>query len=75
MDSSSLFTAHTWSTVPANQEFNQNKLTIKTSPSTDFWRKTHYDFIRDNGHFYYTNVIGNFEAVVAFKGYYKDLYD
>ena len=26
------------------------KLTIKTSPETDFWQRTHYGISRDNGH-------------------------
>lgn len=46
-----------------------------TAPSTDFWQKTHYGFQRDNGHFYYENVRGNFQAAVKVSGNYRDLYD
>ena len=48
---------------------------VTSEPDTDFWRKTHYGFIRDNGHFYYQQVIGNFVAEVKISGNYRDLYD
>lgn len=52
-----------------------NKITVTTGTKTDFWRKTHYGFIRDNGHIYYQPVTGNFEAEVKFSGQYNALYD
>jgi uncharacterized protein len=52
-----------------------NRIHITTAPKTDFWRKTHYDFIRDNGHFYYDHVNGDFDVTVKVVGQYKDLYD
>jgi len=60
--------------APIWQE-NDNLIHITTAPSTDFWRKTHYGFIRDNGHFYYDLVSGDFDAAVKVIGQYKDLYD
>lgn len=52
-----------------------NKIKIKISPKTDFWRKTHYGFIRDNGHFYFQRVNTDFIVEVKIRGRYKDLYD
>lgn len=46
-----------------------------TDPDTDFWQRTHYGFRRDNGHFYYRSVEGDFLAEVKVSGGYKDLYD
>jgi regulation of enolase protein 1 (concanavalin A-like superfamily) len=50
-------------------------LTVKTGPKTDFWRTTHYGFIRDDGHAYYDMLEGNFTLDVRFIGQYRDLYD
>ncbi len=50
-------------------------LTVRTDPKSDFWRKTHYGFIRDNGHFYFQDVTGDFVADVKVSGSYHDLYD
>lgn len=48
---------------------------LRTNAKTDFWRKTHYGFIRDNGHFWYVNQSGAFEVSVKFSGQYRELYD
>ena len=48
---------------------------MTVSGGTDFWRKTHYGFIRDNGHFGYVAVQGDFSAEVKVMGGYRDLYD
>lgn len=53
----------------------QQNLTVKTGAKTDFWRTTHYGFIRDNGHFYYQEVDGDFEVTVKVTGNYQNLYD
>jgi regulation of enolase protein 1 (concanavalin A-like superfamily) len=50
-------------------------ITVVAGPKTDFWRKTHYGFIRDNGHFYYQEVSGDFTAEVKVAGDYATLYD
>jgi regulation of enolase protein 1 (concanavalin A-like superfamily) len=42
---------------------------------TDFWRKTHNGLIRDNGHFYFRQITGDFTARVKFSGRYTALYD
>lgn len=52
-----------------------HRLTVKTAPKTDFWRITHYDFIRDNGHFYFETVSSDFVVEVGIRGQYRDLYD
>ena len=44
-------------------------------PKTDFWRETHYGFIRDDGHFRDVAAEGDFTADVAFRGDYRELYD
>lgn len=48
---------------------------VTTDDKTDFWRKTEYGFIRDNGHFAYIAVAGDFSVEVTFVGKYQMLYD
>lgn len=50
-------------------------LTATTAAKSDFWRKTHYGFIRDNGHFYYEEIAGDFTMTVQVLGEYRTLYD
>jgi uncharacterized protein len=64
-----------WFNDPASCFRNGEQLTIRTAPRTDFWRKTHYGFIRDNGHFLPHLVEGDFVAEAVFDGAYRDLYD
>jgi hypothetical protein len=53
----------------------EHRLTVRTAPKTDFWRITHYDFIRDNGHFHFETVSSDFVVEVDIRGQYRDLYD
>ncbi len=50
-------------------------LTMTTGAGTDFWRTTHYGFVRDNGHFRGRRVAGDFVAEVKVRGDYTDQYD
>lgn len=52
-------------------------VSVHTDGKTDFWRKTHYGFERDNGHFYYRSLPGDqsFTATVNVRGKYNTLYD
>lgn len=52
-----------------------DSLKIHAMAKTDFWRKTHYGFIRDNGHFFYTTLSKDFEVSVSVTGQYQTLYD
>jgi len=65
----------TWFNEPRNWKQENGFLSVFADTHTDFWRKTHYGFIRDNGHFYYEKVAGNFEVETEFRGKYESLYD
>jgi len=65
----------TWLNPPPQAELDGDSLTVTTGERTDFWRKTHYGFIRDNGHFLGQPVSGDFSAEVTFSGHYEALYD
>ena len=65
----------TWLNPPSHWRRIDDGLMVKTNDQTDFWRKTEYGFIRDNGHFAYGTVIGDFSVEVTFVGEYQTLYD
>ncbi|MCC9205011.1 DUF1349 domain-containing protein [Arthrobacter sp. zg-Y769] len=64
-----------WLNEPGSWNDNGDSLTLETAASTDFWRKTHYGFIRDTGHFFSTEVAGDFTATVTLAGDFTSLYD
>ena len=64
-----------WYNEPAAWAAEGDIITVTADPGTDFWRKTHYGFIRDNGHFYYQEVSGDFRCEVKVSGRYAALYD
>lgn len=65
----------TWLNEPSKWNAEGDSLSLTTDPKTDFWRKTHYGFIRDNGHFFYETVSGEFVVETEFEGNYHALYD
>lgn len=64
-----------WLNEPKYWREEAGAIHIHADPGTDFWRKTHYGFICDNGHVYYETVQGDFTAFVKVTGTYRDLYD
>jgi regulation of enolase protein 1 (concanavalin A-like superfamily) len=64
-----------WFNQPPAWDDGGATITVHTGSRTDFWRTTHYGFIRDSGHFYYRPVAGDFTAEVEVRGRYQDLYD
>tara|TARA_R110002111_G_scaffold52233_3_gene91221 strand:+ start:4613 stop:5182 length:570 start_codon:yes stop_codon:yes gene_type:complete len=64
-----------WMNPPHSWSEDNGTLHLKTDAETDFWRKTHYGFISENGHFLFTEQSGNFEFLLQFSGKYTDLYD
>ncbi len=64
-----------WFNEPPQWSDQAGRIEVTSGPKSDFWRKTHYGFIRDNGHFYYQEVSGDFEVSVKITGAYNGLYD
>lgn len=64
-----------WLNEPSQWSLSGNQIIVTTAPKTDFWRITHYGFIRDNGHFYFEAIAPDFTVEVKIRGQYKDLYD
>lgn len=63
-----------WSHEPKQWSAKDGAVTARIDPGTDYWRITHYGFIRDNGPFYFQEQLGDFEATVHVTGKYRELY-
>jgi uncharacterized protein len=64
-----------WHHEPPAWKFEGDKINVFTGAKSDFWRETHYGFIRDNGHFYFQEIAGDFVVGVKIIGQYESLYD
>ena len=63
-----------WQHEPVKWKEADGALTETVPAGTDYWRVTHYGFIRDNGPFRYQEQAGDFEAKVRIRGQYRELY-
>src|SRR2546425_7557187 len=64
-----------WLNEPASVKQRGEELTVTTKAKTDFWRKTFYDYVTDNGHFFFLPVTGDFTFESRVAGKYAALYD
>lgn len=65
----------TWLNKPNLSSVSENSLNIVTDEKTDFWRETHYGFVRDNGHFLGKAIKGDCTVQIRFRAVYSSLYD
>ncbi len=70
-----MFETCRWLNEPAAWTLADGTLRVTTDNRTDFWRETHYGFIRDNGHFFGHATDGDFTAELRIRGDYRTLYD
>jgi regulation of enolase protein 1 (concanavalin A-like superfamily) len=71
----SLFAKMKWFNEPASARQSGDRFVVTTKPKTDFWRKTFYDYVTDNGHFFFLAVTGDFTFECRIAGKYSALYD
>jgi len=64
-----------WFNEPASARQSGDQLAVRTKPKTDYWRKTFYDYVTDNGHFFFLQVAGDFTLESRAVGKYAALYD
>jgi uncharacterized protein len=68
----------TWMNDPASFKKDGDRLFVRSRPKTDFWRKTFYGYITDNGHFFHLPNLpasGDFVFEACINGQYAALYD
>src|SRR5215469_4186799 len=70
-----LFAKMKWLNDPASAKQSGDELVVTTKPKTDYWRKTFYDYVTDNGHFLFLLVTGDFTLESRVSGKYAALYD
>ena len=70
-----LLSRMTWLNEPAQVHFSEGVLSARSRGKTDFWRKTFYGYINDNGHFMHLSVAGDFTFQARIDGNYSALYD
>lgn len=64
-----------WHNQPADWHLDNGSLHVTTDQGSDFWRETHYGFIRDTGHFFGLAAMGDFTAQFRVEADYQALYD
>jgi regulation of enolase protein 1 (concanavalin A-like superfamily) len=64
-----------WLNPPASSRIRDGQITVRSSPKTDFWRKTFYGYITDNGHFFHLPAEGEFRFEARINGKYAAQYD
>src|SRR6266567_8886265 len=64
-----------WMNEPASWKVADGKVIARSKPKTDFWRKTFYGYITDNGHFFHLPASGDFAFQARVNGQYAALYD
>jgi hypothetical protein len=65
----------TWLNEPASVKRSGETLAVTSRPKTDFWRKTFYGYVTDNGHFLSLPVKGEFLFEARVTGAYAAQYD
>ena len=65
----------TWMNDPATWKKEGDRIRVRSKPKTDFWRKTFYGYVTDNGHFLHAPVSGDFVFEARVNGQYAALYD
>ena len=64
-----------WLNEPPPWLDEDGRLSVTTAAETDFWQRTFYGFVHDDGHFRHVDATGDFTAAVSFEGQYETLYD
>jgi len=54
-----------WYNEPPVWQVQNDTITVTSGAKTDFWRHTHYNFVRDNGSFFYQPVQGDFKEMAS----------
>ncbi|HEV7606220.1 MAG TPA: DUF1349 domain-containing protein [Steroidobacteraceae bacterium] len=70
-----LLSRMSWLNPPKAEHYSEGVLTVRSKGKTDFWRKTFYGYVTDNGHFMHLPLVGEFTLQARINGDYGALYD
>ncbi|GAB3449929.1 DUF1349 domain-containing protein [Actinophytocola sediminis] len=68
-------TGWSWLNEPATWALAGDTLTVTADAGSDFWRTTHYGFVRHSGHVFGGELVSDFLLTATFAGDYRDQYD
>src|SRR5713101_1239316 len=72
---SDLIARMVWMNEPESEKRSADRLVVRSRSKTDFWRKTYYGYITDNGHFFHVQASSDFTFEARVNGQYAALYD
>jgi regulation of enolase protein 1 (concanavalin A-like superfamily) len=75
VSTSDLISRMKWMNEPEWSRVSGGQITVRSKSKTDFWRKTFYGYVTDNGHFFHLPVNGDFTFEARIGGKYHDQYD
>jgi regulation of enolase protein 1 (concanavalin A-like superfamily) len=64
-----------WLNEPPVWTANEDAVELQTANEGDFWQKTHYGFVHDNGHFFHQTIASDFTISVRVIAEFEALYD
>jgi uncharacterized protein len=64
-----------WMNEPASSKLSGTQLLVHSRPKTDFWCKTFYGYVTDNGHFFHLPALCDFTFLARVNGQYAAPYD
>jgi regulation of enolase protein 1 (concanavalin A-like superfamily) len=64
-----------WLNEPASWQRTGDVLRVSVDPGTDFWRRTGYGYVHDNGHVYGAVFPGDLDVSVRVRGAFASNYD
>ena len=64
-----------WLNPPPQWSLTPEALRVRSGEGTDFWRHTHYGFVKDDGHVFGREMTGDFRMTVTFAGEFAAQYD
>ena len=70
-----MFERCTWLNEPQQWRLDGGTLHVRTDLKIDFWRETHYGFIRHSGQVFGCRTSSGFTASVRVRGAVRELYD
>ncbi len=56
-----------WYNEPENVIFSDQEMKIVAKSLTDFWQSLHHQIKKDNGHFFYKKISGNFSLLIKWR--------
>ena len=64
-----------WLNEPEEVYFGENGMKVRALPDTDFWVNAKHKFAKDNGHFFFRRLQGNFSMTAKWRFYRPEAFE